>query len=375
MKTPVRIDGSADRSSHAQLDERPPPERRCAVVVHEPPRRDAFQRLASSAGADGVARECTVVIASAPDLTLRRALIRAGAMEVLDGRALDPDALAIAIDTAIERHALSSLRVERARTEEALRKTEEALRKTEGQLREANRARAEFVTMLAHELRNPLSPVRNAVEILRRVGPNDPQVLERVRELIDRQVTQMARLIDDLFVDASERDETESASQSGRESGAAFTVPSPSERETSSPPSGLSVLVVDDNRDTAETLSALLALDGHRVALAYDGTSAVSLAREQHPEVIISDLGLPGELDGYAIARELRADATLPPAMMIALSGYASEDARRQSADAGFDLHLAKPPDLKLLGAVLAGAARPEAAAELGRADGSGRGP
>jgi signal transduction histidine kinase len=209
-KAPVRIDASADRKKamRRSLDERAPTNRACAVLVHEPPRRDAFQRLARATGPDGVPRECTVVIAKAPDLALRRELIRAGAMEVLDGRALDPDALAVAIDTAIERHSFVSRCNERARTGEALRVTQEALRKTEGRLKEATRGRAEFITVLAHELRNPLSPVRNAVEILRRVGTSDPELLERVRTLIDRQVTQMARRIDELVVESSARGAT-----------------------------------------------------------------------------------------------------------------------------------------------------------------------
>lgn len=116
----------------------------------------------------------------------------------------------------------------------------------------------------------------------------------------------------------------------------------------------LHVLIIEDNQDAAETLGELLELGGHDVKLAFDGAAGVAAAREARPDVVISDLGLPGELDGYAVARALRADPALQGVCLIALSGYASEDARRRSREAGFDLHLAKPPDIAKLERTLA---------------------
>lgn len=119
------------------------------------------------------------------------------------------------------------------------------------------------------------------------------------------------------------------------------------------PGGGLRVLIIEDNQDAAETLGELLELSGHQVQLALDGAAGVAAAREASPHVVISDLGLPGELDGYAVARALRAEPDLRGVYLIALSGYASEDARRRSREAGFDMHLAKPPDIAKLEKIL----------------------
>ena len=116
----------------------------------------------------------------------------------------------------------------------------------------------------------------------------------------------------------------------------------------------LRILLIEDNQDAAETLGELLELGGHEVKLAFDGAAGVAAVREARADVVISDLGLPGELDGDAVARALLADAALGGVYLIALSGYASEDARRRSREAGFDLHLAKPPDIAKLARTLA---------------------
>jgi CheY-like chemotaxis protein len=116
---------------------------------------------------------------------------------------------------------------------------------------------------------------------------------------------------------------------------------------------GLRVLIVEDNRDAAETLRMVLELQGHEVKVAFDGAGGIAAARAFAPEVVISDIGLPGELDGYAVARALRAEPGLRSVRLIALSGYVSEEARRKSREAGFDAHLGKPPDLETLEALL----------------------
>ena len=374
-------------------------------------------------------------------------------------------------------------------------------REAEEALREADRRKDEFIAILAHELRNPLAPVRSAVEVLRRLGQAEPR-LDRARDIIDRQVTHMARLIDDLldvsritrgklalqretcdlatiarltaedyratleaaglrlvvsgpagplWVDGDPvrlaqmignllnnaarftdkgglvevRAELDDASRlavvsvadtgvgiepallsrlfdpfsqahqdlarskgglglglaltkglaelhgggvaahsGGPGRGSTFTLRIPLSKardETVSQGSpaardggGLLVLVIEDNEDAAEMLYELLQLGGHEVKLAFNGAAGVAAARELRPRVVISDIGLPGELDGYAVARALRAEPALQGVYLIALSGYADEDARRRSREAGFDVHIAKPADIATLERALA---------------------
>jgi PAS domain S-box-containing protein len=386
-------------------------------------------------------------------------------------------------------------------------------RRVEEALREADRRKDEFIAILAHELRNPLTPVRNAVEILRRVGPAEPR-LQRARDIIDRQVAHMARLIDDLLdvsriargklalqketcdlaaivrqtaedyrvsleaaglslvvpgaagpiwvdgdpvrlaqmvgnllhnakrftekggrvevrvgldmaskaalvsivdtgvgMDAgllsrlfdpfSQADQDLARSKGGLGLGLALTkglaelhgggvaaqsdglgrgstftlrLPLSKARYDAAPQDGqgrgggggLRVLVVEDNRDAAETLGELLELGGHEVKLAFNGAAALAVAAEFLPDVVISDIGLPGDLDGYAVARALRAEPALAGARLISISGYASEEARRRSREAGFAAHLAKPPDLAALERLLRAAASSSSSAPGG---------
>jgi two-component system CheB/CheR fusion protein len=112
------------------------------------------------------------------------------------------------------------------------------------------------------------------------------------------------------------------------------------------------VLVVDDNADAAESLADVLQLDGHRVEVARDGRAAIARARELRPDVVLCDIGLP-DLDGYAVARAIRADPALRATRLVALSGYAQPEDRERAREAGFDAHLAKPPRLDELADLL----------------------
>ncbi|MFO0847565.1 MAG: response regulator [Gemmataceae bacterium] len=118
-------------------------------------------------------------------------------------------------------------------------------------------------------------------------------------------------------------------------------------------PRGRRVLVVDDNTDAAESLAMLLGLSGHETAVAYDGPTAVAMARTYHPDVVFLDIGLPG-MSGYEVARSLRADGCGPGTVLVALTGWGSDDDRRQSRAAGFDYHLTKPVDGTQLDALFA---------------------
>lgn len=114
------------------------------------------------------------------------------------------------------------------------------------------------------------------------------------------------------------------------------------------------ILLVDDNRDAAETMQTLLEMDGHVVTVAFNGQAALDAAQRQSPEIIVLDIGLP-DMSGYEVARRLRADAGLPRALLVALTGYDREQDLRAVREAGFDHHLVKPTDPATLMALVAG--------------------
>src|SRR5262249_7351229 len=116
----------------------------------------------------------------------------------------------------------------------------------------------------------------------------------------------------------------------------------------------LRLLIVEDNRDAADSLSVLLGLLGHEVRVAYTGPDGVGAAAGWLPDVVLSDIGLPG-CDGYEVARQLRRLPGLQGALLVALTGYGSDEDRRRSREAGFDHHLVKPADPMVIQRVLAG--------------------
>lgn len=367
-------------------------------------------------------------------------------------------------------------------------------------LREADQRKDEFMAILAHELRNPLAPVRTAVEIVRRINGLQP-AQRRACEVIARQVAHMARLIDDLLdvsriasgkmalqrercdfaaiarqtaadyrdtleamglalvIEASPgpiwvdgdpvrlaqmvgnllgnairftdsggqvrlRIEGDPATHTARVSvidtgigiapeflpklfdpfsqahqdlarskgglglglaltrglaqmqggtvevrseglghGATFVLTLPmraAESEeraaaapTNVPPEVLRILVIEDNVDAAQSLADLLSLLGHQVRVAFDGERGVQAARDERPDVVISDIGLPGAIDGYGVAARLRALPECAGVRLIALSGYVDAQSRERARQAGFDAHIAKPADLSALEAAL----------------------
>jgi CheY-like chemotaxis protein len=121
-------------------------------------------------------------------------------------------------------------------------------------------------------------------------------------------------------------------------------------------PRRLRILVVDDNADAGESLGELLELEGHDVRLARDGPSGVAAAQAFRPDVVLCDIGLPGTLDGYGVARALRGDPDVRDAYLVALTGYAGAEHRARAAEAGFDRHLAKPPSLEAIADIVAAA-------------------
>jgi two-component system CheB/CheR fusion protein len=111
----------------------------------------------------------------------------------------------------------------------------------------------------------------------------------------------------------------------------------------------LRILVVDDMRDTADTLRLILEHEGHTVAVAYNGEDCLATLKTFRPDVVLCDIGLPGKLDGYAIARAIRNDPLLRSIFLIAITGYGGEQDRQEASKAGFDDHLIKPVSFELV--------------------------
>lgn len=114
------------------------------------------------------------------------------------------------------------------------------------------------------------------------------------------------------------------------------------------PARSLRILVVDDNKDAAETMAMLQELRGHVTRVAHTGPDAVAITTAFLPEVILLDIGLPG-MDGYEVARKIRTMPEMKSTFLVALTGYGTDEDRQQAKAAGFDEHLAKPADLELL--------------------------
>ena len=381
------------------------------------------------------------------------------------------------------------------------RRAEESLRRLAAELAESDRRKTEFLATLAHELRNPLAPISNGLQLLRVPG-GDPEAKERARDMMERQLRHMVRLVDDLLdiarissgkvelkkdrapldailgsaVESSmplltaaghkldlriaepglqvsadttrlaqvvsnllnnaakytpdggrielaarrdggdvvvtvtdtgigiarealpqvfemftqvgrHRDRSQgglgiglalvrrlvelhggsvTAQSPGVGQGSTFTVRLPmTDPSTPAPPAAPSaapapaapplfrVLVVDDNVDAAESLAALLELDGHETRVAHDGDEAIARAAEFRPEIVFLDIGMPGK-DGYEVARELRRDPCHRDTMLVALTGWGAQDDRARTKSAGFDHHLTKPAELPAVEELLA---------------------
>ncbi len=390
-------------------------------------------------------------------------------------------------------------RAERRRSEDyaRLRSSEERLARQAEELAEADRRKDEFLAVLGHELRNPLAPLQNGLQLLA-LGSHDPALVTHARQVMERQLRHLVRLVDDLldvarirsgkivlelerlemttvissavelarpviearghdlqvnlppetlWVDAdgtrlpqllanllnnaakytaeggrvtlsvarlesnvvvSVRDTgigmdarslgkvfelfaqaagpshtvqgglgvglslarsiaqlhggvlTAHSEGLGKGSEFVLRIPvaePPEAHSVAADPDGepglrQRILVVDDNVDAAESLGTMLAYSGHDVRVAHGGAEALTAAREFAPNVMILDLGMP-EMDGYAVARAVRADPRFASVRLIALSGYGQPDDRRRSADVGFDEHLVKPVEHDVLNAAL----------------------
>ena len=114
----------------------------------------------------------------------------------------------------------------------------------------------------------------------------------------------------------------------------------------------LHILVVDDNRDAADALVMLLDLMGHEVTVAYDSPEALQLMEQLRPQVVLLDIGLP-TMNGYQVARQVRAKPWGGDITLIAQTGWGQREDKRRAAEAGFDHHMTKPIDIAMLGELL----------------------
>ena len=192
----------------------------------------------------------------------------------------------------------------------------------------------QFLTVLAHELRNPLAPLRNGIHILEERTEGEAPV-RRVLQMMERQVQTISDLVDDLL----------DASQHWIE--AAPASPRPTE-----PAAALRVLVVDDNEDAAQSLAEVLRLHEYDVDTASSTAGALAASAEHEFDAVILDIGLP-DRDGYALARGLRAQPDRRY-LLIALTGFGQDEDRRRSREAGIDHHLTKPIEVSRILGLLA---------------------
>jgi len=154
------------------------------------------------------------------------------------------------------------------------------------------------------------------------------------------------------------------AYSAGPGAGSRFEVRLPEEKRAEDPPrehsgqaqaassAGRVIVLADDNADAVEVLAELLRIEGHEVHVAHDGQAAADLAARVRPHVLVLDIGMPG-LNGYEVARQVRAQDWGARALLVAATGWGQEEDRRKALAAGFDLHFTKPfaPE-KLLSAI-----------------------
>lgn len=110
----------------------------------------------------------------------------------------------------------------------------------------------------------------------------------------------------------------------------------------------MKLLVVDDNRDSADSLALMLQMSGHETLTAYDGEEAVASAESFRPEAVLLDIGMP-KMNGYDAARAIRGQPWGQDVLLFAITGWGQEEDRRRSREAGFNAHLVKPVEITQL--------------------------
>lgn len=220
-------------------------------------------------------------------------------------------------------------------------KVEEALHNANAE----EEAKQEFLSILAHKLRNPLAVILSSVELLKLEEPRTPET-SRLLQTIEQSIHLVTGLLGDLL-DISDPPQQVSTHLSLPADVRPLLTVHPKRRGAiiSRAKHTRTILVVDDNEAAAEALKRLLELRGHEVAIAYSGSEAIHKALQLRPQIIILDIGLP-DMDGYEIVRILQGQKDFLP-ILIALTGYGHRQDKRRALKAGFHLHLTKPVGFK----------------------------
>jgi CheY-like chemotaxis protein len=192
----------------------------------------------------------------------------------------------------------------------------------------------ETVTFV-HDLRNFLASIRAGANMLQGSRGADPAVVAQVAEALQNTVREMVVLVDG-FV--------------GKPATTPEAVPASPLESTAT----LTLLVADDNADSADTLARYLRMQDHRVLIALDGEQALALAEAERPDMILLDISMPLR-DGYSVAQEIRSRPWGRAPKLIAVSGWLSAEQQQRATQAGFDSHLNKPIDLDALERLLRG--------------------
>lgn len=216
------------------------------------------------------------------------------------------------------------------------------------QLEEAVHRRETYLGKLAQDLRAPLVPLRNSVSVLK-LTRNDSRSLQAL-QLMERQLTRLARMVDDLVSGGIDNTGKWSIGSQPEATAVAANEPEKAAPASSDLPR---ILIVDDNRDAAESLSLLLQMLGASVFVADDGPSALRAVGSFRPGVVMLDLGMPG-MDGFEVASRIRERADWNSITLIALTGWGQESDRKFIEAAGFAHHVVKPAEIGALQALLA---------------------
>lgn len=218
-------------------------------------------------------------------------------------------------------------------------------------LRQADARRQAFLGELAHDLRNPLAPMRNALALLKRGGPNiDP---ERMHQMLERQLDQLVRVVDTMseFTRAPHTLPAD-ALQPIAPGDVPLPADPPTDAAAASPRH--KVLVVDDEPDAADSTGLLLNTLGAEVRVVNDGVAALAQIDVWSPDIVLLDLAMPG-LDGYEVARRVHAVTGRAQPLLVALTGWGQTADRARTSSAGFRHHFVKPASATDLSALLAG--------------------
>jgi CheY-like chemotaxis protein len=240
----------------------------------------------------------------------------------------------------------AALRVSESQRQLAAYETE--LSAAASELRAAEARKDAWLAARGHEFRNPLASIVAGLELIRISADYQRPGMLRAVDIVERQVHQLTDLVDHML--DTTRTTTAAASPPDMPAAPGAGAINLPPRRTDFPTRR--VLIVDDNIDAAESLGALLTALGAVVCVAHSGDEALRELERFHPDSAIVDVGMPG-MDGYELARRLRASRGFNRNLIVALTGWGEPQDREKSKAAGIDHHLVKPPDVGTLRSVL----------------------